>query len=158
MCNNQSKFLQWKVQESRSINLIVFEQWCEKCRYYLDNKLLANTGTYTRTKGQECCILIWIIQNKGALFKICCLFCSPKTVSERSIAGFANFNFRCYVKFICMLWLFTFPIPTMKSKGKISHSQPFPIPTTKSVKVRLAIANLDSTQESISMQTMFICF
>ena len=77
---NHSKFSKWKLQESHRTNLIVFKQWCKQCCYSLDYKLLANAGTYTRTKGQECCIVIWIIQNKRALIEISCFFCSPKTV------------------------------------------------------------------------------
>lgn len=77
---NQSKFSKWELQESHRTNLIVFKQWCKQCCYSLDYKLLANAGTYTRTKGQECCIVIWIIQNKRALIEISCFSCSPKTV------------------------------------------------------------------------------
>lgn len=77
---NHSKFSKWELQESHRTNLIVFKQWCKQCCYSLDYKLLANAGTYTRTKGQECCIVIWIIQNKRALIEISCFSCSPKTV------------------------------------------------------------------------------
>lgn len=77
---NNSKFSKWELQESHRTNLIVFKQWCKQCCYSLDYKLLANAGTYTRTKGQECCIVIWIIQNKRALIEISCFSCSPKTV------------------------------------------------------------------------------